>query len=135
MARQLDAPVGEVRVLFTALEAEGFLRGWTPLPEGGREDPLGRAISRVLKGIAMEFAAEIDYVEVCVEPAMWAAAEVGDGEADGAAGSAPRSWYVVRFRLSGPDTDSLEEQQTALASWVAEHTPALAFAVEGVPAR
>jgi hypothetical protein len=134
MARQLEAPEGEVRVLFTAAEAEGFLRGWTPLPEGGHDDPLGRAISRVLKGVAMEFAAEIDDIEVCVEPA---ARTPADAEADGGVdrpSQAGRRWYVVRFQLTGCDASSTE-QQAALASWVAAHSPALAFAVEGEPTR
>ena len=131
MARTLAAPTGEVWVLFSAAEAEGFLRGWTPLPDGGYEDPLGRAIRRVLQALTMEFAAEVDYVEVRVERAP--RPDFGLATADGNAPSdeSPRTWYVVSFQIASPDQGAAE-QQPALDAWIADHAPALAFAVEGV---
>ena len=129
MARELTAPTGEVRVLFTAAEAEGFLRGWTPLPDGGYDDPLASAVRRVLQGLTMEFAAELDCVEVCVERAPGPMLDGEGVDASAPMDERPRTWYVVRFRIAGPDSGAAE-QQPMLDAWIADHAPALAFAVE-----
>lgn len=131
MARKLTAPVGEMRVLFTAAEAEGFLRGWTPFPDGGYDDPLGHAVRRVLQALAMEFAAEVDSVEVCVERAAHPDFGHEAGARSGQPGESPRTWYVVRFRIASQGSGAAE-RQPALDAWIADHAPALAFAVEGV---
>jgi hypothetical protein len=115
-----------VRVLFTAHEAEGFLRGAAALPEGGTDDVLHRVVRRVLKRLALDFPGEAEGIEVHADRVP--RAEPADPAADAPGASAPGvAWYAVRFRLVG--AGATPDGTRALEAWVAEQVPQLTFGV------
>ncbi len=118
MARQLDAPPDQIRVLFAAEEAERFVRGWALTPSAEGDDPLRRAIQRVQDALAAEFASAVEHVELLVEPAPWVDEQ-------------SHVWYAVNFRFADEDVRAAGVDPTALGEWIADHTPDLVFAVEG----
>lgn len=117
MARQVDAPNDQVRVIFRNDEAERFLRGWEPVPDHGGSDPLNRAIQSSYDALNDAFPDAGDAVEVYVEPAEW----VADGGYD---------WHVVNFRFPSEEVESVGHDADALADWIADLTPDLVFALE-----
>ena len=116
MAHQLELPADQVRVLFAASEAESFLCGRSHLP-GAADDPLGRAIRRTLTELALDLALASECVEIVVEPAP----ELVEGA---------HAWWSVRFRFPADAVTTAGEDPCALAEWIADHSPDLAFAVE-----
>lgn len=117
MARQLEAPGDEIRVVFRADEAERFLRGWDPVPGYGGDDPLNRAIQASYDALNDAFPDAGDAVEVSVERADWAR----DGGHD---------WHTVNFRFPHAAVERVGHDSDAVADWIAEHTPDLLFALE-----
>jgi hypothetical protein len=117
MARQLDHPSHQIRVLFAASEAQSFLRGGAHMPGGGGGDPLSRAIARTMKELTLDLALAAECIEIVVEPAP----ELVDGQ---------HAWYAVRFRFGDEAVMTAGEDPRVLADWIAANTPDLAFAVE-----
>ena len=125
MARQIEAPSGEVRVLFRPEEAKEFLRGREPIPCYGGDDPLNLALQKTYDALNDAFPDAGDLVEPFVEPAPW----VRD---------AGFQWFVVNFRFPNDRVERAGHDPDALADWIAEYTPDLLFAFEderGRPAR
>lgn len=119
MARQIQAPEDQVRILFTVDEAARFLRGWEPIPNAGGDDPLNRAIQRCYDELNDAFPDAGEYVETYVEPAPWA----GDD----------RRWRAVNFRFAQDAVERAGHDADALADWLAAETPDLLFAIEESP--
>ena len=117
MARQVEAPDDQVRVIFRADEAERFLRGWEPVPDYGGADPLNRAIQSSYDALNDAFPDAGDAVEIYVEPAGW----VTDGGYD---------WQVVNFRFPSEEVENVGHDADALADWIADRTPDLVFTLE-----
>ena len=117
MARQLEHSSDQIRVLFAASEAQGFLRGRAHMPGGGADDPLSRAIRRTMKELTLDLALAAECVEIVIEPAP----ELADGQ---------HAWYTVRFRFGDEAVATAGEDPRLLADWIAANTPDLAFAVE-----
>ena len=124
MARQLPTAANEVRVVFSAAEAEGFRRGGALLPDGGRDERIASAVRRTLQALSLEFGPLGECVEVRVTPLVEVA--LGPG--------AEHAWYAVDFAFAGGSP----EERRVLAGWLADHAPRLRFAIaeaDAPPAR
>ena len=125
MARRLEAAPNEVRVLFQPDEADDFLRGRSPVPGFGGDDPLNLALQKTYDALNDAFPDAGEFVEPFAEPAPW----VRDGGFD---------WFAVNFRFANERVERAGHDADALADWIAEHTPDLLFSFEdeyGRPAR
>lgn len=117
MARQLEAPSDQIRVVFRTDEAERFLRGWEPVPNYGGADPLNRALQDSYDALNDAFPDAGDLVEPFVERAGWARDDGYD-------------WYVVNFRFPVDAVERAGHDSGALADWIADETPDVLFALE-----
>lgn len=117
MARRLEAPPHEVRVLFHPEEADDFLRGRAPVPGFGGDDPLNLALQKTYDELNAAFPDAGEFVEAFSEPAPW----VRDGGFQ---------WFAVNFRFANERVERVGHDADALADWIAEHTPDLLFSFE-----
>ncbi|MFO7261316.1 MAG: hypothetical protein DIU52_009165 [bacterium] len=125
MARRIEAPPKQVRVLFRPEEAEDFLRGRSPVPGFGGDDPLNLALQEMYEELNAAFPDAAGFVEAFSEPAPW----VREGGFQ---------WFAVNFRFANDRVERAGHDPEALADWIAEHTPDLLFSFEderGRPAR
>ena len=117
MARRLEAPAHQVRVVFLIDEVQAFLRGREPIPGYGGEDPLNQAVQRCYDALNDAFPDAGEFVEPVVVAAPWVR-------------GTDYHWFVVNFRFSNARVERAGHDADSLAEWIAEHTPDLLFSVE-----
>lgn len=116
MARAIEAPPNQVRVVFGIDEATGFLQGREPVPDYGGDDPLNRAIQEIYDSMNDAFPDAGEFVEIRAEPAPWAGTD--------------HDWQAANFFFQPDEVERVGHDADALADWIAEYTPDLLFALE-----